>query len=404
MPKKINKPKPNVRDKERKKVIQGVLKNLGMTPRHYGWSEMFTYARTVGLNMNAADLHFAFKSHPTVQNGLARAAKGDLIPLPTAELKRLGAKQKANMTWEQTIRAMPMQTPGARKNPVTEAAWENARNRGRLQRSRTASTSTVIPRQVTADDKTGLDGQQSMQMENPKRYDVVGISPHPRAMLDKNGLTEFIRKYVPASQQRDLAFYIHKHQHEASTTIELAQRYLDVVAERQIIREAEAIKLSDVGPGLVNDESIIMPTEVVAEVLEEKRTLNQPLKLHSSRTATRIVEQRDTTAHLQFVEWVWANFADRCAVTGWKNGERLQAAHIEPATSGNFSADNGLLLTPTMHDLMDAGLMAVNPETITVHFAPGIELGVMFEGKVIKPKLWPLNKVALAKRWEKRKF
>lgn len=402
MPKKIKKPKPSVRDKERKKMIRGVLENLGMTPRHYGWGEMFIYARTVGLNMNAADLHFAFKSHPAVQNGLARAAKGDLIPLPPANLKKLEANQKANISWQEKIRAMPMQTPGVRKNPVTEAAWENARKRGTFQANTTTFTPTVPPRQVAADYKTGLDGLQSTQMENPKRYDVVGVSQYPKAMLDKNGLSEFIRKHVPASQRRDIELYIHKHQHEASTGIELAQRYLDEVAERKVIREAEAIKLTAVVPELVADESIIMPTEVM--VVEEKPTLGQPIKLHSSCRVMRTVEQRDTTAHTQFVEWVWANFADRCAVTGWQNGERLQAAHIEPAISGNFSADNGLLLTPTMHDLMDAGLMAVNPETITVHFAPGIELGAMFEGKVIKPKLWPLNKVALAKRWEKRKF
>ncbi|MDV1266748.1 HNH endonuclease signature motif containing protein [Citrobacter freundii] len=358
------------------------------------------YAYTDGRSLNGSRLTKALSVHSKLINGLSRGIK--LKPVkasskkrpsePTLADKRREAKQKVNMGWEALIRTMPMQTPGARKNPKTEALWENARRRGSSQASTPAFTPKIIPCEVSAQINTDLPGLQSTQMENPKRYDSVSMTSNVATKLDNRGLQDFMAKHIPASQRRDVELYIHKHQHEATTAIELAQRYLDELEEKQIIREAD--KLADVVPDLV------------AVVVEEKPALalGQPVKLHSTRTAQRTVEQRDVTAHMQFVEWVWRNFAGRCAVTGWQNGERLQAAHIEPATSGNFSADNGLLLTPTIHDLMDAGLMAVNPETMTVHFAPGIELGAMFEGKVIEPKLWPLNMVALVKRWKERKF
>jgi len=431
------KKKKSAQEIARKNEIGRALTSLGMTKRHYGWSELCTYANLECRQLTGSELVRALSVHPKLKNGLARAAKGEFIPLPAIELKKLSAKQKVNMVWTEKIRSMPLQTPGKRRNPATELAWEKARIRTNaqasapkykptipphllsaeikaelysLQTSQDEYKPTIIPHQVAAEIKTGLPGVQSTQTENPKRYDTVGLAIAPKAMLDKNGIEEFLRMHVPASQQREAALYIHKHQHEASTAIELAQRYLDELAEQQSIREAEAEKLADVVPELVADDPIIMPPEVVAVVVEEKPApapapqLGQPAKLHSDRTAQRTVEQRDATAHNQFVEWVWENFAGRCAVTGWRNGYRLQAAHIEPATSGNFSADNGLLLTPSMHDLMDHGLMAVNPVTMTVHFAPGVELGAMFEGKLIVPKLWPLNVSALEKRWEGRKF
>ncbi|EAC1558162.1 HNH endonuclease [Escherichia coli] len=411
MTKRNKTPKFNL-DKARKKEIRAALTSVGMTPQHDGWADLFMYAYTDGSNLNGLQLAKALSVHPTLINGLSRGIK--LKPekalskkrpsKPTLADKRREAKQKVNMGWEALIRTMPMQKPGARKNPETEALWENARRRGTSQASTPAFTPTIIPRKVSAQINTELPGLQSTQMETPKRYDSVSMTSKVTTKLDNRVLQDFLAKHIPASQRRDVELYIHKHQHEATTTIELVQRYLDDQEEKQIIREAE--KLADVVPELVADDRIIMSQEVVVVVEEEKPApaLGQPVKLHSTQTAQRIVEQRDTTAHMQFVEWVWNNFAGRCAVTGWQNGERLQAAHIEPATSGNFSADNGLLLTPTIHDLLDAELMAVNPETMTVHFAPGIELGAMFEGKVIEPKLWPLNMAALVKRWKERKF
>ncbi len=104
------------------------------------------YAYTDGSNLNGLQLAKALSVHPTLINGLSRGIK--LKPekalskkrpsKPTLADKRREAKQKVNMGWEALIRTMPMQKPGARKNPETEALWENARRRG-TSRSQHAS-------------------------------------------------------------------------------------------------------------------------------------------------------------------------------------------------------------------------------------------------------------------------
>jgi hypothetical protein len=45
----------------------------------------------------------------------------------------------------------------------------------------------------------------------------------------------------------------------------------------------------------------------------------------------------------------------------------LEAAHIEPhADGGHNSPDNGLLLRADIHTLLDAGLLAIKPESLRV--------------------------------------
>ncbi|ROW55568.1 HNH endonuclease, partial [Cronobacter malonaticus] len=63
---------------------------------------------------------------------------------------------------------------------------------------------------------------------------------------------------------------------------------------------------------------------------------------------------------------VAANFGYRCAITG--SGEALEAAHIEPVGTGNNNTSNGVLMLACLHRLFDAGMMAINPDTLTVHF------------------------------------
>lgn len=75
----------------------------------------------------------------------------------------------------------------------------------------------------------------------------------------------------------------------------------------------------------------------------------------------------------------------------------LEAAHIQHGIRNNPS--NGILMAPTFHKLFDRGLMAINPESLGVHFAPGIEWEE-YEGKVIAPQVWELDKERLAVRWQ----
>lgn len=113
--------------------------------------------------------------------------------------------------------------------------------------------------------------------------------------------------------------------------------------------------------------------------------------------ADRIVRTR--TNQNDFKERVAANFGYRCAITN--SGEALEAAHIEPVGTGNNNTSNGVLMLACLHRLFDAGLMAINPDSLTVHFKANCTYFAKgtLEGKKLNDHSVPLNKSGLLERW-----
>lgn len=111
----------------------------------------------------------------------------------------------------------------------------------------------------------------------------------------------------------------------------------------------------------------------------------------------RIVRTR--TNQNDFKERVAANFGYRCAITN--SGEALEAAHIEPVGTGNNNTSNGLLMLACLHRLFDAGLMGINPDSLTVHFKPDCTYFAknILEGKKLNVHSVPLNISGLLERW-----
>lgn len=113
--------------------------------------------------------------------------------------------------------------------------------------------------------------------------------------------------------------------------------------------------------------------------------------------ADRIVRTR--TNQNDFKERVAANFGHRCAITD--SGEALEAAHIEPVGTGNNNTSNGILMLACLHRLFDAGLMAINPDALTVHFKADCTYFAknILEGKKLCDHTVVLNKSGLVERW-----
>ncbi|HHA1276525.1 TPA: HNH endonuclease [Enterobacter hormaechei subsp. xiangfangensis] len=113
--------------------------------------------------------------------------------------------------------------------------------------------------------------------------------------------------------------------------------------------------------------------------------------------ADRIVRTR--TNQNDFKERVAANFGYRCAITN--SGEALEAAHIEPVGTGNNNTSNGVLMLACLHRLFDAGLMAIKPDALTVHFKANCTYFAKstLEGKKINDHSVSLNKSGLLERW-----
>ena len=89
-----------------------------------------------------------------------------------------------------------------------------------------------------------------------------------------------------------------------------------------------------------------------------------------NRVATSIVRRRGQP---QFREQLLEAYGRRCAVTGCKVAEILEAAHIVPYNGDDTNLlSNGLLLRTDIHCLFDLGLIAIHPDSLTVLVASSL--------------------------------
>ncbi len=79
----------------------------------------------------------------------------------------------------------------------------------------------------------------------------------------------------------------------------------------------------------------------------------------------------------------------KCAVTGWGPPEVLEAAHIySHAESGVNHSCNGILLRSDLHYLMDAGLLAIDPDTLEINLDKTLESTPYWDlsGQKLRPR------------------
>lgn len=271
-----------------------------------------------------------------------------------------------------------------------------------------------------------------------KTYDLP--LPKPKASTTNGKFTgiEKAMKMVPISSRREFAMFVHKHRESGYTAEQLLAQYQaatiaapaandSAVVAQEFINETapvlltasmqvthdpfkeERVQLEQLVNKLEarfpNFRQTLENTAVTPEYIDELevRDITAANPLRDGRelrgdSCERLVRQRDAAIQAEFKAELCYNFGYRCAVSGKHLGGVLDAAHIESAVKGDYSASNGILLSPTLHRLFDANKMGINPETMTVHFKPGIEFEE-YEGRVITPLHYRLNKEKLAARW-----
>ena len=76
----------------------------------------------------------------------------------------------------------------------------------------------------------------------------------------------------------------------------------------------------------------------------------------------------------RFRNMLLSHYGCMCMVTGEKLDAVIEAAHISPY-DGNKSNDisNGLLLRVDIHRLFDKNLLAIEPNSLTIHLHPSLE-------------------------------
>ena len=97
-------------------------------------------------------------------------------------------------------------------------------------------------------------------------------------------------------------------------------------------------------------------------------------------------------------------YAGSCCVTGCSVIEVLEAAHIDPFNGESSDhPENGLLLRCDLHALFDQSLMAIDPKTYFVHFAPSTliwhEYKTINKSQITLPIIGCLSADAIERRW-----
>ena len=99
-------------------------------------------------------------------------------------------------------------------------------------------------------------------------------------------------------------------------------------------------------------------------------TIVSPPKLFGPRRKT-VAEVTRAERDPLFKFRILKRFGGKCIVTSLDVTEMLDAAHIIPvANGGTEDPHNGLLLSASAHRALDAGLWAINPETLTIECKP----------------------------------
>ena len=98
--------------------------------------------------------------------------------------------------------------------------------------------------------------------------------------------------------------------------------------------------------------------------------IDSPVELFGNHRKTKSdIYRAERDPHFKF--HILQRFEGKCVVTGTDVIQVLDAAHIIPvANKGTESVENGLLLTASAHRSFDAGLWAINPDTLKLETQP----------------------------------
>lgn len=165
----------------------------------------------------------------------------------------------------------------------------------------------------------------------------------------------------------------------------------EVVAEPETMQEPQPAPQ----PELIDDEPEQVYQKPAAPVIA------LPTKPKREGSEVTVISRPDQP---EFAAAVRANCFDRCVITGAALRERTEAAHLtEHKAGGADHYTNGLLLRIDLHRLFDAGVIAICPETLTVHVEPDALADdpdlQQYHGKPIAELRRPIDPANLAERW-----
>lgn len=113
--------------------------------------------------------------------------------------------------------------------------------------------------------------------------------------------------------------------------------------------------------------------ERVEEIVQQEGNFD-PLASAEDQREKAIAEVVRRRGQRAFRAAVIEAYGACCAITGCDAVEALEAAHISPYRGdGSNHVQNGLLLRADVHSLFDLGLIAIDPDEMTIRLAPALQ-------------------------------
>jgi|GEM_PF-1793549 len=222
------------------------------------------------------------------------------------------------------------------------------------------------------------------------------VAGQNKAVKHIEGLPEVIRARIPGGLVLNFRKFVMDHLYEGLTADELADCFLTKQGLMQSVTEQASISVPDVQPATV-EQVTIPPLDIPQHV----DTTDYTAIASNEEVSTQ--SQRNATAQKAFRDAVMANCYGRCLISGKTYQKALQACHIQPhAQGGKMQVCNGLLLETSLHDVFDAGDMAIHPVTLHVYFSRAALDGGFneYHDQVIGKTQIALGAAELVSRWE----
>ncbi|CAM6265518.1 TPA: HNH endonuclease [Klebsiella aerogenes] len=202
----------------------------------------------------------------------------------------------------------------------------------------------------------------------------------------REDIHEELRQIVPAHLLRKFRLQFRG---TAETILESARDFMAACEQKQaqLAPRSEVIEQ-------ITIQSDVKPVVLVTEI---------PVRPKREGKKAEIITRPN---QVEFTETVRLNCFNRCVISGARTRQRTEAAHlVEHCKDGIDHYTNGLLMRVDLHRLFDAGLLAINPETFTVHIDADVLADdsdlLQFEGKLIANTQRPVNPAYLLARWAK---
>lgn len=421
----------------RNEITNWAFERLGITTRHPMGDLVLSMVRELAnQNLNTGEIVERLNDNETVLESrrLHKEKRADLerqIDEGIAERKKTRVDMREVLAYmaqkNGTTYTPPADTWRSPEHPNGDSP---TRHNGKIRESR-------------------LTGAESTQKENPRQYGLPNLKTSS-ASINKAGMSEAIK--LVGGRVTEFRTYLYEHRDTGLRADVLARRFMaesmqgkkmvDPVPvnepdnlpapthepakrkwtkeEKQEARDRALAAASQVGKlkeaetnGITHDvvresQPAPQPALISVEVEQSRVSMQEPSVAplaHPKRegSTTCVVTRPDQA---DFAATVRRNCNDRCVITGASLRRRTEAAHLVEHSAGGLDHwSNGLLLRIDLHRLFDDNVLAICPETLTVHVDPVAQAEdpdlQQYDGHVITGLCRPIDPANLVMRWER---